>query len=465
MTFPIRRRPVAAAAAAVLAITLTACGGDDDPTTAASTTSGSPTTTGGAADDCSAYEKWKHEGTTVTAYSTILDTEADALNKSFEKFTECTGITVKYTGSQEFETQIKVLVGGGKAPDLALFPQPGLMAQYKDNLKPAPAELETLVKEGWGESTVGFGSIDGTLYASPYDSNVKSFVWYSPKFFEDNGYTVPETWDDMLALSDKIAADKGIKPWCAGVGSGEATGWTATDWLEDVMLRTQSIETYQQWIDHEIPFNDPRVAAALDKVGGILKNDKYVNGDFGGVESIATTEFKEAGLGVSTANGEPTCALHRQASFYAANFLGENPDVKIAPDGDVFAFYLPSIDPAQGKPVLGGGTFVAAFTDRPEVTAVREYMGTAEYHTARVEIGQGFVSGRKGVPLEKFNTEVDRLSAEILQDPEAKFGFDASDLMPGAVGAGTEWKGLTDWLTGKDTKATLDAIEKSWPKK
>ncbi|MCU1676105.1 MAG: alpha-glucoside transporter [Frankiales bacterium] len=481
MNFMTDRRPaLLVAAVSSIALTLAGCSSGSSSTAAstsptatagagsssATSTSSGASSSGAASGDCSAFDKFKgNEGKTVTAYSTITDKEAEFLNSSFDKFTQCTGIKVQYTGSQEFETQIKVLVDGGKAPDLALFPQPGLMAQYKSKLVAAPAAVQTLVKEGWGESTVGFGSIGGTLYATPYDSNVKSFVWYSPKFFTDNGYTVPTTWDEMLKLTDKIAADHPeFKPWCIGLGSDAATGWPATDWLEDVMLRTQPIQTYQDWIAHKIPFNDPKVAAALDKVGEIMKNDKRVNGALGGVESVATTAFKDAGLGVSTAKGDPTCALHRQASFYAANFLTDNPDVKIAPDGDVYAFYLPPIDPAQGKPVLGGGTFVAAFSNKPEVAAVREYMATADYATGRVKLGGGFVSGRKGVALENFQTEIDKLSAQTLQDPNSKFGFDASDLMPGAVGAGTEWRGLTDWVTGKSTKQTLDAIEASWPK-
>ena len=470
MMFTTHRRPtIAAAALSCVALAIAGCSSKSASPTAsagAPSTSASDTavaTSGGAAADCAAFSKWKGSGT-VTAYSTIVDTEADAITKSFADFTKCTGITVKYTGSQEFETQIKVLVDGGKAPDLAFFPQPGLMAQYKDKLIPASDAVNALVKEGWGDTTIGFGSLGGKLYATPYDSNVKSFVWYSPKYFKDNGYAIPTTWDEMLALSDKIAAAGKIKPWCAGVGSDAATGWVATDWLEDVLLRTQPISVYNDWIAHKIPFNDPKISAALDKVGGILLNDKYMNGAFGDHTTIATTTFKESGLGVSTQKGAPTCAMHRQASFYASNFIAANKDVKIAADGDVFAFYLPPIDPAQGKPVLGGGTFIAAFADRPEVQAVREYMATKEYAIGRVKLGLGFVSGRKGVPLEDFSTDIDKLSAKTLQDPNAKFGFDASDLMPGAVGAGTEWKGLTDWLTGKSTKATLDAIEASWPK-
>ena len=52
--------------------------------------------------------------------------------------------------------------------------------------------------------------------------------------------TVPKTWDEMVALSNKIVADGG-KPWCAGISSGDATGWPVTDWMEDFMLRTAGV--------------------------------------------------------------------------------------------------------------------------------------------------------------------------------------------------------------------------------
>src|SRR6187401_1623755 len=128
--------------------------------------------------------------------------------------------------------------------------------------------------------------------------------------FADNGWEIPQTWDDMLALSDTIAAT-GIKPWCAGIESGDATGWPATDWLEDVMLRTAGPDVYDQWVNHEIPFNDPQVLEALETVGGILKNPDYVNGGLGDVQSIATVAWNEAANPIP----DQQCFLHRAANF------------------------------------------------------------------------------------------------------------------------------------------------------
>ncbi|OLT30515.1 hypothetical protein BJF82_15650 [Kytococcus sp. CUA-901] len=138
-------------------------------------------------------------------------------------------------------------------------------------------------------------------------------MWYSPAAFEENGYQIPETWDDLMALSEQIASDHpDAKPWCAGIESGNATGWPATDWLEDMMLRTAGPEAYDQWVEHEIPFNDDQVVEALDQAGQVLKDEQMVNGGLGGVESIATVPFGEAGLPIL----DGSCFLHRQASFY-----------------------------------------------------------------------------------------------------------------------------------------------------
>ncbi|WP_084961012.1 ABC transporter substrate-binding protein [Thermoactinospora rubra] len=433
-----------------LALVVTGCGSSQE----------TPQATGGgdaASAECQPYAAYgKHPNTKVTIYSPIRDKEADLFQENWKTFSECTGIKITYEGTGEFEAQIQVRVDGGNPPDLAFFPQPGLLARFAKagKLKPAPPEVEKLTDEGWSPDWKKYGTVDGTFYAAPLGASVKSFVWYSPKMFQENGWQIPKTWNELMTLSDTIAA-KGIKPWCAGIESGDATGWPATDWIEDVILRDLGPDGYDQWVEHKIPFNDPKVQAAVDKVGAILKNDKYVNGGYGPVKSIASTAFQEGGVPIT----EGKCAMHRQASFYA-NFWPEG--TKVAEDGDVFAFYLPGND-TSSKPVLGAGEFVAAFTDRPEVKAMQQYLATADHANGRMKLGT-YVSANKGVDLAGAQNPIDKLSMEILRDPQTVFRFDGSDLMPAAVGAGTFWKGMTAWINGKDTKTVLDDIEKSWPK-
>ena len=125
------------------------------------------------------------------------------------------------------------------------------------------------------------------------------------------------------------------------------------------MLRVNGPEVYDQWVTHEIPFNDPKVAAALDEVGKFLKNENYVNGGYGDVKSIASTTFQDGGLTIL----DGTCAMHRQATFYASQF----PEgTTVAEDGDVFAFYLPggSIPPPSRSSVVASSSLPTRIVPR-----------------------------------------------------------------------------------------------------
>jgi len=451
-----KRRGYAAAAAtgASLALVLTACSGGDDDGGGSEPSSST---------DCAAYEQYGDlSGKSISVYTSIVEPEAKQQTDSYKPFEECTGAKIKYEGSREFEAQLPVRLQSGNAPDIAYIPQPGFLASivgdYPDVVVPAPEAVKKNAEEYYTDAWVNYGSVDGTLYATPLGANVKSFVWYSPSAFEENGYEIPKTWDDLMDLTAKIAEDHPeAKPWCAGIESGDATGWPATDWVEDVVLRTAGPDVYDQWVNHEIPFNDPQILTALQTVGGILKNDKYVNGGLGDVKSIATAPWNEA------ANGIPdgTCFLHRAANFYQANW---DPELKVGEDGDVFAFYLPG-KTEDDKPLLGAGEFVTAFADRPEVAAFQAYLSSPEWANEKAKVtGQGWFSANSGLDPSLLQNPIDKLAFDLLTDDSYTFRFDGSDLMPGAVGADSFWKQMTAWI-GEDQsdEKTLDNIEASWP--
>ena len=458
MRTPKARRGMASTAVLLSAgLMLAACGGDEGGTQTAGGTS-----PGEGKAECEGLTEYGDlSGTEVNVYTSIVAPEDASHKESYQLFTECTGAEVIYEGSKEFEAQLIVRVKSGNPPDIAYVPQPGLLNTLVTDTQKvvaAPDSVAANVDEFWGEDWKTYGTVEDTFYAAPLGANIKSFVWYSPSMFEENGWEIPETWDDMTALSDEIASAGDMKPWCAGIGSGDATGWVATDWMEDAVLRDVGPEVYDEWVAHEIPFNDPQIVAALDRVGGILKNEEYVNGGIGDVKSIATTEFTDGGLPIL--DGE--CAMHRQASFYAANW----PEgTKVAEDGDVFAFYLPVTNEDFGRPVLGGGEFVAAFSEEPQVQAFQTYLATDVWanEKAKATPDGGWVSANKGLDANNLSSPIDRLSAETFQDPEAVFRFDGSDQMPGAVGSGSFWKEMTSWITGQSTQDSLDNIESSYP--
>ncbi|MGB3828440.1 MAG: ABC transporter substrate-binding protein [Ornithinimicrobium sp.] len=441
--------------AGMATITLAACGGGDEESDALADVTSNV--------DCAAFEEYGDlEGTEVSIYTSIISPEDQPYIDSFKPFEDCTGAKVNYEGSRDFEAQLQVRLQAGNPPDIAFVPQPGLLntiaTTFPDKVVAVSDQAVTNVDEHYDPLWKELGTVDGNYVAAPLGANVKSFVWYSPKAFEEGGYEIPTTQEELIALTDQIIADNpDVKPWCAGIESGTATGWTATDWLEDYMLRTAGPDVYDQWVDHEIPFDDPQVVEALDQVGGILRNPDYVNGGLGGVESIATTAFGDAGLPILDGN----CFMMRQASFYQANWPeGTN----VAEDGDVFAFYLPG-EAADDKPLLLGGEFTLAFADRPEVAALQGYLTSPEWSNVKAQLsGPGWISANKDLDPSNLSSPIDQLSVELLTDEAATLRFDGSDLMPAAVGAGTFWTAMTDWIAlGTSSEDVLKSVEGSWP--
>ncbi len=393
----------------------------------------------------------------VTVYGTIGDTEAKLLEESWADWEDESGIDIQYEASKEFEAQIAIRAQGGSAPDIAIFPQPGLMADLasRDFLKPAPKAVEDNVDEFWSEDWKAYGTVGDTFYGAPLMASVKGFIWYSPAKFTEWGVEVPETWDDLLAVTKTIQEKTGTAPWCAGFGSGDATGWPGTDWVEDLVLRQAGAETYDKWVANEIPFTDPAIKSAFDSVGEILLNPAYVNATFGDVRSINSTPFGD----VATPLAAGTCALHHQASFFDGFITDAGGEV--GPDGDVWAFVTPA-EEAGSQAVTGGGEIVAAFADDADTQAVQEYLSSDDWANSRVSLG-GVISANSGLDPANAKSPILQEAIKILQDPKTTFRFDGSDLMPGSVGAGTFWKGMVNWVNGTSTDEVLTSIEAGWP--
>ena len=399
------------------------------------------------------------EGQTVRISGGITGSEADLLQQSFAKFTEDTGIKVEYTGDKGFEGNIVTKVTGGDAPDLAIVPQPGLLQTLigTGDVVKAPDAVDKAVDENWSSDWKAYGTVDGTFYAAPMLANVKGYVWYSPAKFKEWGVEVPKTWDELLTLTKTIQEKSGTAPWCAGFESGTASGWPGTDWIEDLVLRQSGTDVYDKWVAGDVKFTDQPIVDAFDSLGKILLNPDYVNAGFGDVRSINSTAF--ADVAAKVADG--TCAMTHQASFLSSNFLdvktaaGETP--KVAADGDVYAFVLPGTKEGETQ-VEAGGEFVAAFNDNEATAKVQEFMASADFANARVKLG-GVISANKNADPSLASSEFLTDAMTLLQDLNTTVRFDASDLMPATVGSGSFWKGMVDWIDGKDQATVLSDIQ------
>jgi alpha-glucoside transport system substrate-binding protein len=426
--------------------------------TAATAASGSAAPQATTCADYAQYTSAATKGKTVTMFGSILPPESDSLNTSWAQFESCTGIKISYEGSNDFESQLPVRVQGGTAPDLAIIPQPGLLQQMValGAVKAPPAGVVANEDKYWNAAWKSYATVNGTFYGAPQSANLKSLVWYSPTAFAKAGYTVPTTWAQLSALSDKIAAT-GTKPWCGGIGSGTATGWPATDWLEETVLGEDGGQVYDDWVSHKITFESPQIEAAMQDVANWMQNPKWVNGGYGDVKTIATTTFQDAGLPILKGQ----CWFLQQASFYEAQWPK---GTTVSPTGQVWAFYLPGRNPAIPTPVEGGGEFTVAFANDAATQAVQTYLSSPQWADSRIKVAPGWVSANSGVDQSLYSDGIDKLSAQYLTNPNATFRFDASDLMPSAVGSGAEWTQMTAWFgTGASIASVAKAIDAAWP--
>ena len=384
------------------------------------------------------------------------------VNSVFECFEKSTGAAVEYAGSGEFEQLIVTDIKSGSAPNIATFPQPGLAADLaaEGSLVPLENDSADWMRDnyGAGQSWVDLGTYadengHSQFFAFAYKVDLKSLVWYKPEAFEDAGYEVPDTMEELVALSDQIVADGGV-PWCIGIESGGATGWPATDWMEDIMLRTTSPENYDRWVSNDLAFNSPEVIKAMEIFGSFAKNDAYVAG---GASSVASTFFGDSPRGLFTT--PPQCFMHRQASFIPSFFPNKGEELA---SGEADFFYFPPFASMGelGNPVLGAGTLWAITKESEATHGLFRFLREPVAHEIWMS-QSGFLTPHLGVDLGAYANDSLRKQGEILSGADT-FRFDASDLMPGPIGAGAFWREMTAFTQGQGTRATADNIQAAW---
>ncbi len=409
------------------------------------------------------------EGEEVFITGALVGNDAAGFQENFDSFTEETGIIVSFQGSDNFEQEIQIQMESGDTPDIALFPQPGGVVDaaqrgYLVALEDLGVDLDDY-KANFSEYIVGLGTVDGIAYGGAHAFNLKSIVWYQPAEFEARGYSVPETWDEMIALADQIVSE-GMNPFCFGMYSNGASGWLATDWMEDIMLRTgEGTVTYDKWVSHEIPFNDPVVQNAATLLSQIMHTEGYV---VGGTDAIVSTYFGNAQdpMFEKDANGNPGCFMHRQASFITS-FWPEAAQAGAGTETTVFPF--PAMDDGLPKAALGGGDMFAVFTEGDEaVNAVVEYMLSDNFFAAAAQRPDNSrIYGHVQFDSSLYSKDITRVLADAITGALAEnaFRFDASDLMPPEVGAGSFWKEMMNLAVEGPgyVDTALDNIENSWP--
>ena len=400
-----------------------------------------------------------YTGQELEIFGPWIDVDQTHIEAVIALFEEATGADVTYSGSNDAEQLIQVRVAGGDPPDVYVFPQPGAAADFasEGQLIPLGEEVGQWVVDNYaaGSDWASFGTMadengEDQFFIFPYKQDLKSLVWYVPDNFADAGYEIPTSMEGLMELSEQIVADGGT-PWCIGVESGGATGWAATDWMEDLMLRKYPAETYDAWVTNELPFNSEEVVDVMNTFGSILFADGWVAG---GSSSVATTSFGDSPAGLFTI--PPQCYMHRQASFIPS-FFPEGLEAGL----DYNSFYFPSYDMMDlGNPVLGAGTLFGVFVESDVAHGFIDFLTTPISHEIWMSRA-GMLTAHSGVNIDAYANDLLKAQGEVLLGATT-FRFDGSDLMPTAIGAGSFWSGMVDFINGADAQTVADAIQESW---
>jgi alpha-glucoside transport system substrate-binding protein len=392
----------------------------------------------------------------LEVFTNYRDAEADAFRAVLDDFTATTGHPVRHVGTAAFARRLPERVRDGDPPDVALVPQPALIAELAEDghLVPLDDEVAAGLADTLLPGAGAIGQVDGRPYGAWFRLSVNSLVWAPPGPLASTGGDgpLPRTWDELLRFNSQYEADTGRPSWCLGMESFDATGWVGTDWIEDLVLRLHGPDVYDAWVAGEIPFTDPRIREAFEEFSRVALVEGRV---LGGRRGILSTPVLDAVLPML--DDPPGCLLARQGSVQE----GALPEgSEIGPDGDLQVYLLPGTDPDGVPPVLAAGEIAVAFDDRAPVVALMQFLAEPASATAWAERGS-FTSPHATFDEDAYPTEFDRQLAQLVaRAPVVR--FDGSDQMATSVGTGTFWQGMVDLVAGTPLDQVLEEIQAGW---
>ena len=358
-----------------------------------------------------------------------------------------TGYTMAFVSTRDLNAVLTTRLEAGDPPEVTILPNPGFMHELADGDKLIP--LDTFfdmnrLNRDYTRTWLDLGTYQGKLYAIFYKASSKGTIWYSPKNFKAKGYSVPKTWEEMMALSDTIVSQGGT-PFVIGAESGAATGWPLTDWIEIILLNRFGPEIYDKWVDHGIPWTDPTIRRAFETLGRIVHTPRYV---YGGPAGALATNFINGTYVLYTT---PPNAYMNYLGGFAQGFIKKQyPNLR---PGEDYAFFpFPTIESRYTGGVTGGADVIVLTKDTPGARSFIQYLSTPKAQEIWVKKGS-FIASNKSVKLDAYPDVIAKQMA--LQLANAKiFRFDGSDLMPAKVND-SFWKATVEYV---NNPATLHKI-------
>lgn len=351
----------------------------------------------------------------------IIGTWGGVELETFKKICKYGNFDVDFETTRDLDAVLTIKSQANNLPDMAILPNPSRMKELikNGNIKSINYIDKEVLLKNYSETWINLASYAGEVYGIFIKAANKSIIWYNPEEFKKNNWKIPLTWDELILLSKKIIKD-GKVPWAIGAD----IGWPLTDWIENIFVRINGQEMYDKWIYHKIPWSHSAVKKSFIKWGEIVKNPDFL---YGGINGTLSMKFQNAAFQVFIK--PPKAYLYYEGDFIGNIILAEIPDIKQGIDIDFFPF--PEIDKKYKVPVVGGADIIVAFNEKPQVKKLMRFLVSKEANEMAAKYG--FITPNKNVNLKIYQDILNKKSAEMLQNAEI-FVFDASDMMPPAVG-------------------------------
>ncbi|QYK50239.1 MAG: carbohydrate ABC transporter substrate-binding protein [Anaerolineales bacterium] len=413
-------------AATVLALVLAACGGGAPAPTAAPAEPTTAPATDAPSEPVDDMCFGASPGDEVTVLYQWASAEEESFHAAIAPIVEACGITIVPESSRD-QALLETRIESGDAWDLVFWPTVGPIGSYGDQL----VALDSLGADAGNYAPAWMATSGGSWLGVAVKADPKSIVWYSPVNFDAFGYSVPTTWDDFVALADQMVADGNV-PFSMGFESGDATGWTASDFIQDILLATQGSAYVNGILDGSVAYNDAGVAGAYEIYSGWASDPAYA---VGGAEGSLSTSFSDAIL--LPFSDPPQAMMVKQSGFAGGAIAAQYPELEFGTDFSFFHF--PGADGVQG-----GADWMMAFSDTPAVRAIVAYLTSAEggAHWAATGFGLSPNNGSAGNYADPINAAL----ADVLAGASAATPDIGDSIQPSFGSA--EWRAIVDVVSG-----------------
>ena len=341
--------------------------------------------------------------TDVTVWTAWGGAELKAFQDVLKPFEESSGVKVHLTTNRDSNNQIANGVAAGTdLPDIAPGPTDPVVVQSYAS-KGVLKSIETALGDqfsaymsatypalttapGGASDDPYIGIIGGKHYEMMVKTQVKGLLWYNKKVYTGQA---PTSFDQLLAISPSQYGAQSL--FCAGFESGAASGWPASDQIDNIIMRQSGDQVYTSWVQGKTKFTSPQIKQGYQT---FLKEVSAAS-VYGGSNTVLATNFGKAGDPLFK---QPAgCLFLEQATFITSFFQQDFPSLNLKAGTDFDFFAHPSMGNSQyDGNVNGFYDNFAMYNDTPAARKLMQYMATKDAQQIWANDG-GTLAARKDI--------------------------------------------------------------------